>query len=791
MKKQLLSLVLFLYALMALGQQAYEAPTLFQCQSIIFNLTVQDAVILGGQDPENFSVTYYTTEADAMSGVNSIINATAYGITGDSTQRIYARVSDNSTGSFATTSFDVIVGAGYQQPDISSCGAYILPQLPVGLEYYTSPNASGPSMFAGTRITTTMTLYVYGNSEGCITEAPFTVTILPTPPSMQNVTACGGYTLPQVSGITFYTQPNGEGTMIAAGTAITQTVTLYPYNGFCNGNPYTITVLPTGTITDEPRTLSACEIPGMEGTASFDLNVISEQIIDDYPSFIQLYYFTTLADAENYVNPITNIEAYQNIIPYNQTLYVMLDVFCGFRIIPIELEVLSCNEGVLGLAGTIKLDENSNGCDATDTPLSGVLVGYNIGNYVQYTYTDAAGNYSFYGLPEGEGNVWVQNVNGQNFLAMPTSLLIAYAGTLLQQDFCITAPQPVLDVASVLTPTSNARPGFVVHYYVAAFNAGTATSASGSLSLTYDNTLLSLANAGGGVATGNTLTWTYTDLLPQSQTGRWVSFNVATPPTANSGTILPLTLTVTPAETDSDTTNNTYMLNHIVVNSFDPNDIMVKEGDFISPQQAEEDFLHYTVRFQNTGTANADRVRITLPLDANLNINTFQPVSASHAYRVYRDETGVTFVFNEIDLPYESANERGSHGFVTFRIRPALGISSGESISETASIYFDFNSAIVTNTAVTTVREVASVAGVNKAAFSLVPNPASSSVRIAMAQSIDNAATVTVTDVLGKKLINEPLATDGIINISNLSKGVYMVSLTNGATITTQKLIVK
>jgi uncharacterized repeat protein (TIGR01451 family) len=791
MKKQLLSLVLFLHVLLALGQQAYEAPTLFQCQNVVFDLTVQDAVILGGQDPENFSVSYYTTEADAMSGVNSIINPTAYGITGVSMQRIYARVSDNSTGSFATTSFDIIVGGmGFQQSNVTSCGSYTLPQLPAGLGYYTAPNAGGSQLITGTMIHTSTVLYIFGFREGCTTEASFFVSILSTPPSMQNVTACGSYILPVVSGIAFYTQPNGNGTVIAAGTAITQTVTLYPYNGFCNGNPYTITVLPTGTITAPERTLATCE--AFEGSLSgfFNLADAGAEITSENPNYTLFTYYETIEDLENNVNPLTNFETYLNL-QQNQVVYIKAETSCNTMIVPLRLEVLVCNDGVQGLAGNVRLDENANGCDAADTPLAGVVVGYNIGNYVQYTYTDAAGNYSFYGLPEGEGNVWVQNINGQNFLAMPTSLPIAYAGTLLQQDFCITAPQPVLDVAAVLTPASNARPGFVVHYYVAAFNAGTATSASGSLSLTYDNTLLNLANAGGGVATGNTLTWTYTDLLPQSQTGRWVSFNVATPPTAVSGTVLPLTLTVTPAQTDSHTANNTYALNQTVVNSYDPNDITVKEGEFISPQQVEEDFLHYTVRFQNTGTANADRVRITLPLDANLNINTFQPVSASHAYRVYRDETGVTFIFNEIDLPYESANERGSHGFVTFRIRPAFGISTGESISETASIYFDFNSAIVTNTAVTTVREVATVAGVNKAAFSLVPNPASGSVHIATAQGMDNGATVTVTDVLGKTLINQPLAVDGIINISNLSKGVYMVTVAQGASYTTQKLLVK
>lgn len=790
MKKQLLTLIFLLYAFMALAQQANNAPALFQCQNIVFNLTVQNAVILGDQNPQNFSVTYYITQADAEAGVNSIPVPMAYGMSGGSSQRIYARVSDNTTGQYAITSFEIIVlGFSYRQPDIASCGSYTLPALPAGLGYYMNANGVMP-IPVGTAITTNTIVYIYGNTEGCVTETSFFVSIVPMPPFLPDVTACGSYTIPASQNTTLYTQPNGGGTVIPAGTTLTNTMTLYPYNGFCNGNPYTITVLPAGTVTDEPRALSACEMPGMEGTASFNLNVVSEQIIEDYPSFIQLYYFTSLADAENYVNPITNIEAYQNVTPYNQTLYVMLDVFCGFRIIPIELEVLSCNEGVLGLSGTIKLDENANGCDIADAPLQGIAVGCNIGNYMQYAYTDVDGNYSFYGLPNGTGNVWIQNINGQNFLATPTSLPIAYEGTLLQQDFCLTAPAPVQDIVAVVSQNGGARPGFTASYYVTAFNAGNTVSASGTITLTFNPALVTPANINGGVLSGNTITWAYTNLQPQASAGHAVTFTVATPPTVVSGTLLSYTANVTTEETDAVPTNNTYVLNQFAVNSYDPNDITVKEGEIIFMDDLQN-YLHYTVRFQNSGTANAEKVRIVLPLDANLNVNTFQPISASHNYRVYRSADRVEFIFDNINLPYESANEPGSHGFVNFRIKPDAGLVINDSVSETASIFFDFNEAIVTNTVTTTVQAVAATEVVNKTGFSLLPNPANGSVRIVMAKGTDNNAAVTITDVLGKKLLCQPLPADGAVNISNLSAGIYMVTVMQGAVNTTQKLIIK
>lgn len=41
----------------------------------------------------------------------------------------------------------------------------------------------------------------------------------------------------------------------------------------------------------------------------------------------------------------------------------------------------------------------------------------------------------------------------------------------------------------------------------------------------------------------------------------------------------------------------------------------------------------------------------------------------------------------------------GSHGFAAFSVWPEKGLQIGDSISNKASIYFDFNEAIVTNEA--------------------------------------------------------------------------------------------
>ena len=75
-----------------------------------FDLESQTATILGTQNPIDFTVTYYTTAANALSGSGSIANTTMYENTTANREKIFVRVENNSSGCFtAQTSFDIIV----------------------------------------------------------------------------------------------------------------------------------------------------------------------------------------------------------------------------------------------------------------------------------------------------------------------------------------------------------------------------------------------------------------------------------------------------------------------------------------------------------------------------------------------------------------------------------------------------------------------------------------------------------------------------------------------------------
>ena len=75
-----------------------------------FDLDSQTPLILGTQDPANYTVTYHTSANDARIGANSIATTSAYTNITANLQTIYIRVTENANGCFTDhTTFDLIV----------------------------------------------------------------------------------------------------------------------------------------------------------------------------------------------------------------------------------------------------------------------------------------------------------------------------------------------------------------------------------------------------------------------------------------------------------------------------------------------------------------------------------------------------------------------------------------------------------------------------------------------------------------------------------------------------------
>lgn len=117
--------------------------------------------------------------------------------------------------------------------DVSVCESYTLPALTHGA-YYTGPGKTGVQMYPNDVILTSQTIYVYAevSAGDCYNESDFVVTINPLPPidSRSDIDICNSYVLTELTDGNYYTEPNGGGTMLPAGTVITESQKIYIYN---------------------------------------------------------------------------------------------------------------------------------------------------------------------------------------------------------------------------------------------------------------------------------------------------------------------------------------------------------------------------------------------------------------------------------------------------------------------------------------------------------------------------------------------------------------------------------
>ncbi|HMQ47866.1 MAG TPA: hypothetical protein PKA00_10445 [Saprospiraceae bacterium] len=143
------------------------------------------------------------------------------------------------------------------------------------------------------------------------------------------------------------------------------------------------------------------------------------------------------------------------------------------------------------------------------------------------------------------------------------------------------------------------------------------------------------------------------------------------------------------------------------IGAWDPNDKQAFPKGYGSENYIETNTpIEYLIRFQNTGTDTAFNVLIEDRISPYLDFQSLMPGASSHPYRLEALEEGLLrFHFDNIMLPDSNINQAASNGFVKFFLSQQPDNAIGTLIENTASIYFDFNEAVVTNTVKHTVGE--------------------------------------------------------------------------------------
>jgi hypothetical protein len=295
-------------------------------------------------------------------------------------------------------------------------------------------------------------------------------------------------------------------------------------------------------------------------------------------------------------------------------------------------------------------------------------------------------------------------------------------------------------------------------------------------------------------ASGDSIVWAISDLRQYAMNfgGHIFTMNLYMVPTATIGLPFYISSGLISNLTETTLIDNRSNGIWMIGGPFDPNYKEVSPkgtgAQGYIPTSTTE--LLYTIHFQNVGNAPAINVKIKDMLDSDLDKNTLKIIGSSAPVQVNIDGNGMsTFMFNNIMLADSTHDEPNSHGFVTYKINLKSNLPVGTQIDNTANIYFDYNSAIVTNTTLNTLQAATGIQNFNSGLFEVYPNPSNGVVKVNSSNMISK---ITVINVLGE--IVKSITADSkqvTVDLTDLKSNVYFLQITDANNQTSIKKIVK
>lgn len=397
--------------------------------------------------------------------------------------------------------------------------------------------------------------------------------------------------------------------------------------------------------------------------------------------------------------------------------------------------------------------------------------------------------YGLYSLPSSTSTYQytVDTINLPFTIACPdsgyyTSVITAQDSFDTDMNFGLRCkPGFDLEARGIATPTAfrpanfstiNISAGDASNFY----GANCAAGVSGAVTTTFNGPVQFISAAPGALVpsvNSNTLTYTIADF---GAVNFFDDFNIVlqTDTSAQIGQQVCFTVSVTPIAGDNNPANNTLTHCFPIVNSYDPNDKTAYPAGNTDTAQKE---LTYTIRFQNTGNAEAQHIYITDTLSQYIDESSFQLLAYSHQPMVQLKEKAIRFNFPNINLPDSFSNEPASHGYVQYKVRLKENLPIGTEIENTAFIYFDFNAPVITNTTVNTISVVSSVEASLMAdiGFGIYPNPTTGIFIVDVPKELVGE-TITITDITGR-IVHQSEIRSPKSEINIATAGVYFVRI--------------
>jgi uncharacterized repeat protein (TIGR01451 family) len=788
-----------------------------------FDLTQNNDNVLGTLDTANYTITYYATEADAFNQINPIENPSMYCVSqfGMASIEVYVRLNDLANEDWYISPFGLTV----RQVEASN-----FTPLPM---YECDSDANGVVVFnlteVASQLNTSNPLSYYTDSQAATSASG--ANALTSPQAFEMTTTSGTVTM------TIFVRENITGAcdivyslQLMASSNCNLANVCSNANSLCSalGVPFSNT---TNNGAAQPGIDYDCLFTQPNPTWFFlpiseagDLSFHMEQVafmgggIDvDFICWGPFDSPVTPCSGPAYLNVTTQIacsysaaatEDFTIVNAQPGQFYLLM--ITNFSNQPGLITVTQSNVGApssgeidcSGLRLTAFVDDNGNGTkEAAENTFSlGQFHYEKNNNSVTHHLTSISGIAHIYDINPANTydiNYTVDAMYASYYTVSPSSYsdVSVPAGGLAEYLFPVTLTQAYDDLAVSIIPNSPPMPGFTYSYTILYTNLGSQTMAAGTITFTKpSNADIALISEGGATTNASGFVFNFTNLLQGETREIVVTMQVPTIPTVELGQAVTAMVDIVPLDGDIAPENNSATTTQIIVGSWDPNDKSESRGSYVLFNDfGADDYLYYTIRFENEGTAAAQTVKINDVLESQLDETSVRMVAASHDYVLDRTGSVLNWTFSNINLPFASEDADGAKGYVQFKVKPKPGYALGDVIENTASIYFDYNPAIVTNTFQTHFVQSMGVPGVSATAFAMYPNPAGDHVTVSLNGASDTISGITVYDMLGKKvLVKSSVSNAEMLDVSTLSSGMYFLEVMTAAHIkSTKKLVIK
>lgn len=741
-----------------------------------FDLTVNEAQTLNGIDPATVTVTYYETLADAQTQSFAISTPTSWANT-TNPQTFYVNVVENSSGLFSITNFNVEVSNDVVNiPDANFLNALISDGV--------DTNSSGNIQFSEAEAITTMNVNQSNISDLTGIEAFVNLIEL-------------NCRINDIDNLDLTFNPALE--ILRCDQNIINTIDV--------SNCTNLTILQAweNPLDDINLTNNALlEELGISGSnlTNLDLsqnaNLLSLSIAGN--PLLETVFIKNGSDEstnvgsgswlENWAfgnNPslqyvCADADQVEEIQSFAQGAYVV-NSFCDFE----------PGGDFNTVTGVTQFDLNNDGCDASDpvVPFLNIEVGNGPATLAPAITSNSNGVYNLYFGQAGDYTIQPNLENPSYFNISPNlpNVNIPFIdNSTTTQDFCLSANGNIADAEVVIAPIFPSRPGFDATYQLVYKNKGNQVL-SGSVTFQYDDAVLDFVSSTTAPDMQNfgVLTYDFTNLLPFESQAIEITLNVNGPtetPAINIDDVLDYSSSISIDQAEETPTDNTFDYSEVVVGAYDPNDITCLQGDSV-PESLIGDFLHYLIRFENTGNAAAENVVVTSEINADdYNINTLQVLNASHEMYVRNNNGIVEFVFENIQL-----SGGGGHGNILLKIETKSDLVTNDEVEINADIFFDFNFPITTNIANTTFSTLAVDGFTPELNISIYPNPTASVIYIDADSTIQ---AITVYDIKGRSIqYKENDTNEANIDLTAFTNGMYFMVIQTDEGSFTKKIIKK